>query len=128
MEILVEMDGQIKVDDDNLPVLENVPTGDIWHTDEVFLEWRHGGVYQQWQAGGQSVLASLFNFESHTGLPSILQTFEMLYPTEYNMKKVIINEINKKLDNKKMAYEDFFVWMGVWFFMGTINFGDRRDI
>ena len=38
MEILVEMDGQIKVDDDNLPVLENVPTGDIWHTDEVFLE------------------------------------------------------------------------------------------
>ena len=52
--------------------------------------------------------------------------YGMLFPKEY-IENVIIKETNKKLDNKKMTYGEFLVWMGLWFFMGTTNFGDRRD-
>ena len=109
---LLQMDGKIELDDDNLPAAENIPTTNIEDIDDVFVEWGHDGVCQRRQTGGQNVPASLFNFGSHAGVPSILQTFEMLFPKEY-IENVIIKETNKKLDNKKMTYGEFLVWMGL---------------
>ena len=37
-----------------------------------------------------------------------------------------MKEKNKKLD-KKMTCREFYVWIGLWFFMGTTNFDDRRE-
>ncbi len=122
---LLQLDGQIEVDDDNLPAPENVPIANRSNANDIFVEWGHDGVCQRRQAGGQNMEASLFNFGSHSGVPTILQTFEMMFPKEY-IEQVIIKQTNKKLE-QKMTYGEFFIWMGLWFFMGTTNFGDRRD-
>ena len=59
---LLQMDGQIEVDFDNLPAPENVPTTDTDDTDDVFVECGHDGICQCRQAVGQNVSALLFNF------------------------------------------------------------------
>ena len=96
---LLQMDGQVEVDDDNLPAPENVLIVDDANVDDVFVEWGHDGVCQCWQVGGQNALASLFNFGGHSGVPSILQIFEILFPNEF-LEQVVIGETNKKLDKK----------------------------
>lgn len=123
---ILQMNGQVEVDDDNLPAPENVPIEDDANgVDDVFVEWGHDGVCQRRQAGGQNASASLFNFGGHAGVPSILQTFEILFPKGF-LESVVIKETNKKLD-KKMSCGEFYVWIGLWFFMGTTYFGDRRE-
>ena len=59
-------------------------------------------------------------------MPSILQTFEILFPKGF-LQQVIIKETNKNLD-KKLTCGEFYVWIGLWFFMGPTNFSDRREI
>ena len=78
----------------NLSAPENVPIADTSNVNDVFVEWGHNGVCQCRQAGGQNMEASLFNFGSHIGVPSILQTFEMMFPKEY-IEQVIIKQTNK---------------------------------
>lgn len=119
-----QMDGQVEVDDDNEPAPENVPAPNS-NVDDVFIEWGHDGVCQRRQAGGLNTEATLINFGGSSSIPSIIQLFEMLFPKEF-IQVIIIKETNKKLD-KKMTYGEFFVWIGLWFFMGTTHFGDRRE-
>ena len=49
----------------------------------------------------------------------------MMFPKEF-IEVIIIKETNKKLDDK-IIYGEFVVWLGLWFFMGTTHFGDRRE-
>ena len=76
---LLNLNGDVEVDDDNAPAPENLPVADA-NVDEVFVEWGHDGVCERRQAGGQKTEVSLFNFGGHAGVPSILQKFEMMFP------------------------------------------------
>ena len=38
------MDGQVEVDDDNIPAPENLPIVDDTNVDDVLVEWGHDGV------------------------------------------------------------------------------------
>ena len=49
-----------------------------------------------------------------------------MFPHEL-IKSVIIKETNKHLE-KNITYGEFLSWMiGLWFFMATTTFGDRRE-
>ena len=75
------------MDDDNVPSPENVPLRHPSNgqrrrdkSDIMFEEWGHDGVCQQRQVEGRTMDAKIFNFGSYAGVPTILQTFEMLFP------------------------------------------------
>ena len=133
---LVQMKGEIYIDDDNAPAPENIPaSGDSTASEgaecsgrgnsSIFTEWGHDGVCQRQVAEGRDTEAKIFNFGSHSGIPTILQTFEMLFPQAF-LESVIIKNTNKHLQ-KTVSYGEFIAWIGLWFFMATTNFGDRRE-
>ena len=133
---LVQMKGEIYIDDDNAPAPENIPaSGDSTASEgaecngcgnsSIFTEWGHDGVCQRRVAEGRDTEAKIFNFGSHSGIPTILQTFEMLFPQAF-LESVIIKNTNKHLQ-KPVSYGEFIAWIGLWFFMATTNFGDRRE-
>ena len=71
------------IDDDNTPAPENIPTPS--------------------NDSGQNNEAFLLNISRHDGIPSILQTFEILFPKVY-AEEVIIRETNKKIQENKLTY------------------------
>ena len=124
---ILNLQGQVEIDDDNAPAPENIPSdGSNADTNDIFSGWGHDGVCQRRQAGGRNNEASVFNFGGHSGVPSILQTFEMMFPKSF-VETVIVRETNRKLEDNKMTYGEFLIWLGLWFFMGTTHFGDRRE-
>ena len=64
-----------------------------------------------------------FNISRHNGIPSILQTFEMIFPKVY-VEEVIIREINKRIQENKLTFGEFLIWIGLCFFMRTTHFGN----
>ena len=76
-------------------------------------------------AEGRYTDAKIFNFGSNSGIPTILQTFKMLFPQTL-LESVIIRNTNKHLQ-KPVSYGEFIAWVGLWFFMATTNFGDQRE-
>ena len=68
----------IEVNDDNMPLEENVPTGT--QEDKVFRDqWGHDGICFCHQSGGQKVKAVLLVFPRDV-LPMPVQLFEHLFP------------------------------------------------
>ena len=86
----------------------------------------HDGVCQRCQVDRQNNEAFLFNISRHNGIPSILQTFEILFPKVY-VEEVIIRETNKRIQENKLTYGEFLIWIGLWFFMRTTHFGNQRE-
>ena len=67
----------------------------------------------------------IFNFRSHVGIPTIIQTFEMLFKQVF-LQLVIIKHTNKHLQ-KALTYGKFLAWIGLWFFMAMTKFEDQRE-
>ena len=124
---LANLNGQVQIDDDNAPAPENIPSPeDERGTNDTFdMGWGHDGVCCRRQAEGHNTDAKLFNFGGFAGIPTLLQSFELMFPQEYIIK-VIIKETNKHLKNQ-LTYGEFISWVGLWFFMATTTFGDRRE-
>ena len=124
---IVQMRGEIHVDDDNAPAPENIPSEDltVHSNNSIFTAWGHDGVCQRRLVEGRNTNAKLFNFGSHAGIPTILQTFEIMFPQAF-LQSVIIKNTNRHLQNP-VSYGEFIAWIGLWFFMATTNFGDRRE-
>ena len=112
-EDLANLNGQVNIDDDNCPAPENIPSAvDESGSNNTFdCGWGHDGVCRRRQAGAHDVEAKLFNFGSHSGIPTLLQTFELMFPQEF-MKKVILKRRNKHLQ-KQVTYGEFISWLGL---------------
>ena len=96
---LANLNGQIQIDDDNSPAPENIPTTEDNGINEIFSSgWGHDGVCCRRQAEGHDAEAKLFNFGSFAGVPTLIQSFELMFPQEF-IKKVIIKEADKNLQN-----------------------------
>ena len=93
---IVSLEGQVDIDDDNAPAPENIPTPSNDSGNQIFYSWGHDGVRQRHQVGGQNNEAFLFNISRHNGIPSILQTFEILFPKVY-VEEVLIRKTNKRI-------------------------------
>ena len=120
--------GQVDIDDDNEPAPENIPTrgnnnNNNNNENKIFNEWGHDGVCQRCTVGGVKEKAKLIDFSSAAGMPALLDIFEAPFPKEFITSTIII-ETNKKLNDKKLSYGEFLVWLGLWFMMGTTHFGD----
>ena len=111
------------IDDDNAPALENIPSPSNNSGNQIFYSWGHDGVCQRCQVGGQNNEAFLFNINRHNGIPSILQTFEIIFPTVY-VEEVIVRETNERIQENKLTYGEVLIWIGLLFFMRTTHFGD----
>ena len=111
------------IDDDNAPAPENIPTPSNDSGNQIFYSLGHDRVCQHCQVGDQNNVVFLFNISRHNGIPSILQTFEILFPKVY-VEEVIIREINKRIQENKLTFGEFLIWIGLWFFIGTTHFGD----
>lgn len=98
---VVNLQGLVEIDDDNAPAPENIPDTSS-NVEDIFTSCGHDGVCQRRQAGGRSNEASIFNFGGHTGVPSILQTFEIMFPKEF-LENIIIKQTNKKLEGDKLT-------------------------
>lgn len=113
---LANLMGQVQIDDDNSPAPENIPSSeeDERGTNTTFdCGWGHDGVCYHHQAKGHNTDAKLFNFDGFAGIPTLLQSFELMFPQEYIIK-VIIKETNKQLKNR-LTYGEFLSWVGLWF-------------
>ena len=88
---IVILEGQAYIDDDNTPAPENIPTPSNDRDNQIFYSWGHDGVCQHCQVGGQNDEVLPFNICRHNGIPSILQTFEILFPQVY-IEEVIIKK------------------------------------
>ena len=66
---IASLEGQVDIDDDNAPAPENIPTPSNESGNQIFYSRGHDGVCQY-----------------HYGIPSILQTFELLFQ-KYMLKK-----------------------------------------
>ena len=123
---LADLNGQVDIDDDNAPAPENIPSPTDNENGPVFsYDWGHDGVCSRRQVEGFHTQAKIFNFGGFNGIPTLLQTFELMFPHEL-IKSVIIKETNKHLE-KNITYGEFLSWIGLWFFMATTTFGDRRE-
>ena len=117
------------VDDDNQPLLENIPTEEQQATTanlpQIFSSWGHGGSCYRCLEGGRKHKARLsFNTDVN---PTIEQLFEMFFFKDFILK-VILPETNKCIQEDKhrpMTYGGFLRWLGLWFLMATITGPDR---
>ena len=96
------------IDDDNAQAPENIPSPGNDSGNQIFCSWGHDRVCQRRQVGGQNNEAFLFNMSRHNGIPSILQTFEMLFP-KVHVEEVIIRQTNKRIQENKLTYGEFLI-------------------
>ena len=112
------------VDDDNQPLLKNIPTEDKENEGnnmQFFSEWEHSGSCYHCLEGGCKNKARI-NFNTDVQ-PTIQQLFEIFF-----FKPLVIGTIfpqmNKQLQEEKhcpVSYGKFLHWIGLWFLMATIN-------
>ncbi len=63
---------------------------------------------------------------AHSGVPTILQTFEMIFPQTL-VQSVIIKNTNKHLQ-KPASYIDFIAWSRLLCLMATIHFWRPKGV
>ena len=118
-----------KVDDDNQPLPENIPTPAKEGQDapQFFSTWEHSGSSYHCIAGGRKHKACLsFNTDVK---PTIQQLFEMFFFKPY-VVGIIIHQTNICLQEEKhhpVSYGEFLHWLGLWFLMATINGPECTD-
>ena len=118
-----------KVDDDNQPLPENIPTPAKEGQDapQFFSTWEHSGSSYHCIAGGRKHKACLsFNTDVKA---TIQQLFEMFFFKPY-VVGIIIHQTNICLQEEKhhpVSYGEFLHWLGLWFLMATINGPECMD-
>lgn len=121
---LNELADAVNIDDDNLPLPENIPTTGEADRDDIFGEWGHSGVCERRKLDAPNRNAQVKNFSSEVS-PTVQQMFELFFPMTW-VRDVLIPETNKHLD-KPMTIGEFLRWIGMWLIMATTHFESRRD-
>ena len=105
---------------------ENIPkTKEV--INNVFKEWGHDGICFRRVNDVNNVSAKLKNLKNDRDyLPSLLQLFQHLFPESY-LQDVMVKQTNKKINGKKMTYGEMVRYFGLWLFMETVSFSNRRD-
>lgn len=91
-ELLNTFDAE-NIDDNNLPVPENVPNGNVDASACTYCEWGHDGTCHRSKTDVNNFNASL---QVPVENPSLLTLFETLFPVDY-VKLVIILKTNEGL-------------------------------
>ena len=119
-------DGIVGLDDDNLPVPENVPVPNATNDEECVYSpaWGHDGICFRRSSNPSNNKAKLKNHSSDLKLTK-LQIFEILFPTKW-VKDVLIPETNKGLRDE-MCYGEFLQFMGILLKISTTVGHDRRS-
>ena len=117
------------VDDNNQPLLENIPTPAKEGQDapQFFSTREHSGDCYHCLAGGHTHKAHLSLYTDVK--PTIQQLFEMFFFKQY-VEGIIIPQTNIHLQKEKhcpISYGEFLHWLGLWFLMATINGPDHPD-
>ena len=118
----------IMVDDDNMPLEENIPCNNSTINNDIFkATWGHDGICYRRQGGGQNVRALLIDFPKNF-IPTPVQLFEHLFPKKY-LQEVLIKQTNKVLGTEAspLTYGELLRFIGMWFEMATCHFENRRD-
>ena len=118
----------VTVDDDNLPLEENLPSNNNGGSGAVFSDsFGHDGICFRRQAGGQEVDASILNFPPKVR-PTHVQLFEHLFPKEY-LEDVLLKQTNLSIEGGEptITYGELLRFLGLWFGMATTHFENRRD-
>ena len=105
----------IAIDDDNDPVLDNVPRQG--ESTAGTRNWRREGINCPWKAGNLKNHFSSFIYYSHDAIlrMSLLQLFWIMFPDEY-LKEVLIPDTSKGL-SVPMDNKEFIKWVGCWIYM-----------
>ena len=117
------------VDDDNQPLPENIPTPakEGQNAPQFFSTCEHSGDCYHCLAGGHKHKTRLSLYADVK--PTIQQLFEMFFFKKY-VEEIIIPQTNIHLWKEKhhpSSYGEFLHWLGLWFFMATINGPDHPD-
>ena len=118
------------VDDDNQPLLDNIPTeGEETdaNTTQLFYEWEHSGsCYHCLEGGCKNKVRINFNNDVK---PTIQQLFELFFFKPF-VEGTIITQTNKQLQEEKhcpVSYGEFLHWIGLWFLMATKEGPDHQE-
>lgn len=126
------------VDDDNLPVEENVPDviteassdGERRSIDrnDVMQEWKHDGLCLRKITEARDYKASLKKYCTDEMKFTKLQFFELMIPKHYFIT-VILPTMNKNLPagEKNITYGEFLKFLGLRFLMATVQGPQYRD-
>ena len=103
----------IEIDDDNLPLEENIPTTATNQVSTFSETWGHDDICLRRQAGEQNIKASLANFPQNF-IPMSVQLFEHLFPKTY-LQEVVLVETNKNLgkEEKPITYGELLRFLGL---------------
>jgi Transposase IS4 len=130
MQDMQELQNQgIMVDDDNQPAEENNVGPEQQVPNLSALEWDVPGLQlcrRRMNAAGQQRARFKSADKSVVARMSNLELFQLLFPMEY-VESVIIVETNKMLRLGPLSKREFFVWIGLWFYMSCFEGVDRRD-
>ena len=122
---ITEAQGIVEIDDDNLPLPENIPTPNATTTTDVFNdEWGEVNICNRKKEGISDNKASL-QFPRDMR-PTKLQLFELLFPKDYVIE-VLLPSINEQLEKDLVTYGEYLRWIGLWLLMSTIHGPRRRD-
>jgi Transposase IS4 len=121
----------IMVDDDNEPVPENnaapVPVPVQQGQTVPAVNWNIPASCTRRMIGAGYSKARFKNVDSSVvSKMTDLSLFQLLFPMEY-VESVIIAETSKKLKQGPLTKNEFFVWIGLWFYMGCHMGFRRRD-
>ena len=118
----------VSVDDDTLPLEENIPCTTEPQGNEIFRDtWGHDGICLRRQAGGQNVKATVLHFPRNI-IPTPVQLFEHLFPKRF-LQDIILKQTNDAMHPSEslITYGELLRFIGVWFQMATTTFENRRD-
>ena len=122
-EEIFEAEGVVEVDDDNLPLPENIPTTTTTTTTGVFNdEWGEVNLCNRKKEGISNTKPSL-EFPRDVQ-PTKVQLFELLFPKDYVIE-VFLPTINAQLEKDLVTYGKYLRWVGLWYLMATIQ-GPKR--
>ena len=116
----------LEVEDDNLPLPENITTDSENENGAVYEDWGHSGVcYRKIATGNIDNMPAIKVQTNDVEKYSLLDLFEIFFITDY-VKEVILPNINKKITGEKVGYGEFLRWLGIWFLIATV-IGPSRD-
>jgi hypothetical protein len=105
----------VETDDDNLPVPENVPTGNT-RTIATGDQWEHDGICPRRASSATNNRPSLRGISE---TPSLVRLFEALLPVEY-IKLVMLPKMNQRIQ-PPVLYGEFLRWLGLWFILVSLS-------
>jgi hypothetical protein len=124
-EDVMDLQGEVEIDDDNQPAPENVPAaGDYSRAVTYASAWGHIGICHRRLAGAAETKPTI-NFPSSFS-PTLVDLFDLLFPKKFIID-VIIKETNKHLKLGDLTYGEFLRWIGLWHLMATIMGPERHD-